>query len=138
MSPKRYRTAVILALAHYVLALTVGASLHVHGDRGGHRGVAGCASPAAGAPAGAQFASLFDGASPCDRHDEGAAASGAGWGHSGECPVCLFLAQKPVPSHHVEAVACMEVVADAVPATAARGSAPVGSPRPIRGPPSVA
>jgi hypothetical protein len=138
VSLKRHRTAVILVLANYVLALTVGEALHVHGDGGCRRGVAGCAPASAHGLTGWLVAPLLDGPPACAHHEAAITASGAGWIHSGICLVCQFLAQKPVPSHRVEAVACTGVVADVVPATAVRGAAPAGSPHPIRGPPSVA
>lgn len=138
MSVKRHRTAVILLLANYLLAVTVGAGLHVHGDRGCHRADAGCPYPAARGPTESPHAH----ASPCDcaraGHDDAATALGADWRHAGECPVCRFLAQKPIPSDRVEHVACIGVVAELMPAVAIRAAVPVRSPHPIRGPPSVA
>ncbi len=137
MSAKRLRIAAFLVLANYVLALTVGGSFHLHGDASCGRGNGRCFSlsgkltaPRADHPS--------DGAGCCAPHDPATEGTLVASRQFEKCPVCQFLAQKPVPTRPVEAGACTELVDGWVPVRPVRPVDHLSSAHPIRGPPAVA
>jgi len=73
--------ATAMLVANYVLAVTAGALFHDHGHR--HQGEEGAGHLLA----------------------PGWARSAEGHG-DGRCSICEFLAQKPIPAHPIEEVAC--------------------------------
>jgi hypothetical protein len=138
VSAERRRIATSLVLAHYVLALTVGASFHFHGH---YRRAADCAEAASGSsPDAAELpGSHASGCAGCSA-PQCTATDGARLVCSPgeECPVCQFLAQKPVPGQSVRPVECPEPVEHWVPAKLIRRAGNSPSTHPIRGPPAVA
>ena len=104
MSAPRH-AATFFALAAYLLAVTVGGWFHTHGGRGCGTPGSGCISPR---PGGLPGPSGFECGCTCG-HDRGRVppeAPGAEGPSEADqtdsCPVCHFLAQKPVPSAHAE------------------------------------
>ena len=138
MSAKRLKMAAFLVLANYVLALTVGAGFHVHAHRPSAVDRAdftsGCSHGVAELPGGCE-----SGRAVCCVV-EGTAGEGAPLVSFGseKCPVCQFLAQKPVPGQPVRPVECSERVEHWVPAKLIRPGGNSPSTHPIRGPPAMA
>ena len=138
MVAKRRSVATLAVLANYLLALTLGGALHVHGPRRCAR--TSGESPSAprqdraGCPAGHSSDRL--GCRPHHKADR--TASLAGFCHSENCPVCRFLSQKPVPDAPIEAVAYAGPARELAVARPLRRAGRVASAHQIRGPPPVA
>jgi hypothetical protein len=138
VAAKRRRIAAFLVLANYVLALTVGGVFHVHDDHRCAAAGAPCASPCpheAPAPHGCCGSPRADRCEPEGTATEGTASLSRG---SEKCPVCQFLAQKPVPVRPVEAVACAELLDNWAPVHPLPRADHTSSTHLIRGPPAVA
>ncbi|HUT91746.1 MAG TPA: hypothetical protein VMY37_19760 [Thermoguttaceae bacterium] len=135
---KRRSVATLAVLANYLLALTLGGALHVHGPRRCARTSGASASAPlpdrAGCPAGHASDRLG-----CRSHPK-AARTGSlpGFCHFEKCPVCRFLAQKPVPDAPIEAVACAGPAWELAVAVPFRRAGRVASAHQIRGPPPAA
>jgi hypothetical protein len=134
----RMRIATFLVLANYVLALTVGGSLHLHGD---HRCtadspecVSACSHEAA-EPHGGCGSHRAGCCEPAGTATEGAGAVSSA---SEKCPVCRFLAKKPAPARAVEAVACTQLVENRALVHPLRRADHTPSSHLIRGPPAAA
>ena len=138
MSAKRRRIATFLVLAHYVLALTVGASFHVHGhyrcaaERAGS--ASGCSPDAAELPGDHASGRAGCPAFQCTATDGARLVCSP----AKKCPVCQFLAQKPVPGQPVRPVEGSQPVEHWAPAKLIRLAGNSPSTHPIRGPPAVA
>lgn len=142
MAGGKRRFALVLVLANYVLALTVGERFHVHrAARCGNHGAGSvCGAPhlSAGCDAGCEHEHAA-GHLACGDHQDEEHGSGPSRSYHGEkCPVCQFLAQKPAPPQPVEAVTCMGPLPGQVTAKPVRRvERALRSPL-IRGPPAVA
>jgi hypothetical protein len=103
----RIQTAVACCLvANYLLAITVGTSFHTHSGLRSAASADGChhhCEPPVGGTAG-------DHQCCPPGHDEDSAwtrASESSAGHGADaCPICEFLAQRPVTSRPISLVAC--------------------------------
>ena len=142
MSVQRGRIPVVLVLANYVLALTVGELFHVHapppsartsgtGCADRPRDSAGCpADPSGGQPLCRSLCHVLQ-----IGEREGSLPR---FYHPGKCPVCQFLAQKPAPDQPIESVVCAGATCDLVVIEPVRRAVPVPRTHSIRGPPSLA
>ena len=138
MSAKRLRIATFLVLGHYVLALTVGGILHLHGDHRCAVDRARCASACwdeAGEPPGDHPSKHAGCCALRSAATEGAPLVSL---HCEKCPVCHFLAQTPLPGQSVEEVTSTRLAEDWVPVQPVRRAYHVPATHPIRGPPAVA
>ena len=142
---KGRRTTTLLVLAGYLLMLTVGGWFH---DHGGHRfGLRGHACSARH-----DHDSLGDHSADYRHHvarghDHGRAPvqrdrSGEQnlpiTGDGDQCPVCKFLAQKPIPPRDVRQVTCVPLEQECVRAKPVRRAEDIPSTHHSRAPPSVA
>jgi hypothetical protein len=112
------RWSVLLILANYLLAVTVGEGFHDHGHHAcvvDHR----CAGGHGGSQA-------FESKNPPSQ------------GSHNPCQVCRFLAQKPIPARTIETVDCAPLAEQVVAARSIRRAVPALSLRQIRAPPRVA
>jgi len=139
---KKSHIATLLVLANYLLALTAGGSFHDH--RGHHRSeeTGRCASrPCDDVSVCGQTGSGVDVPrhahqdSPC-RHGNSDPNSFDSCG--GECPVCRFLAQKPITALEFDQTCFTPLDQDLAPATPARCAGDVPSSYRVRAPPAVA
>ena len=112
------RLLVLLAVANYFLAVTVGVGLHDHGQHSAAAGHA-CAHAAGG------------------RHVADCQKFFAA-GEHGPCQICRFLAQKPIPAHAVEAIQYAALVEEVAADGPVRPAVEVPSTQQIRGPPRAA
>lgn len=112
------RGLVLLALSHYLLAVTVGEWFHDHGH------------------------SAFSSHSACAGAHGGPQAAGcehpADWGKHDACPICRFLAQKPIPARTIETVHSAPLADEVVAPQPIRPAVRVPSAQQIRAPPFVA
>lgn len=138
MVAKRRSVATVVVLANYLLALTLGGALHVHGP---HR----CARTSGEYPsaprqdrAGCPAGHASDRLGCRSHHEADRTGSLPGFCHFEKCPVCRFLAQKPVPDAPIEAVAYAGPVWELAVAKPFRRAGRVASAHQIRGPPPVA
>jgi len=137
MSSKRPAIAFFI-LAAYLLAVTVGGWFHTHGHHGDGGPEGCCASAACGGLPG------HDEHDAC-AHGRDAGRSEAPGGRipsrsdeSDSCPVCHFLAQKPVPAEPIEPVASEEALEEVALAAPAPVFADVPSVHHSRAPPRPA
>jgi hypothetical protein len=137
MASNRHPAAAILVLANYVLALTVGEGLHVHGP---YRRAAQREHSASGPshPLGLCQEGSSDASRCRARHRGERTGTLAGHCCSETCPVCQFLAQKPAPDRSIEAVAWTGAAWESVVPKPVRRVDRVAAAHPIRGPPSFA
>ena len=119
------RSLILLAVADYLLAVTVGGWFHDHGHQGclPQHDAAATHGDCAGA-AGRQHAEDEGETSTCEaRHP---------------CQICRFLAQKPIPSITIGTVESAPLAEELAAARPVRHPASVPSSRQIRAPPRVA
>ena len=139
---KKRHILALLILVNYLLALTAGSSLHNHHGRHCDEVAVGCASSdrghvhACGQAEGCRDGSSCHGDTASPRWD----SCRAGWrgAHHDRCPVCEFLAQKPIPASQIA-----ETFATPLRDTLARSTPPrrgvgVASSYQVRAPPAVA
>jgi len=139
---KKRHILALLILVNYLLALTAGSSLHNHHGRHCDEVPVGCASSDHGPAHGCgQVLGCCDASS---RHGDttsprwGSCQAGWGGAHHDRCPVCEFLAQKPIPASQIA-----ETLATPLRDTLARSTPPrrgvgVASSYQVRAPPAVA
>lgn len=139
---KRFHILTLLLAVNYLLALTAGPSLHNHGDRRCNDVTGGCVPPTCDHLHACGEASGHSHASPCG--DETASPQHGGRetrsldSHNAECPVCQFLAQKPIPPTQVAETFATRLGERLAPSTRPGCAGEVPSSYRVRAPPGVA
>ena len=139
---KKRHILALLVLANYLLALTAGSSFHDHHGRHCDELSPDCVSSARAHLHACGHTNTCSRASSCDADaalpQYGSRSTNSLDSHHVKCPVCEFLAQKPIPSVEVTE-SCVAPLCEALaPSTPSRCSGDVPSSYRVRAPPAVA